>query len=107
MDCTSKQALLQVAKHIMQYIKGTTIFGPMFFSNTSSLPHTFTNVDSGQDLDTQKSTSSITYKLGNNNILWSIKLEPNVSFSTTKVEYGVLNEVTKDVFLIYNNYSMN
>ena len=87
----------QVLHGTMRYLEGTldsTMFYP--FGDNQPLV-TFADSDYGGCRDTRRSASGIIHKLGEAAIDWRSKRQPNVSLSTTKAQYRVLCEATRDI----------
>ena len=92
-----KEIHLTAAKRILWYLSGTSDYGLFLLANNNSTLNTFADVDWGRDIDTNQSTSGILHKLGDSSIYWVSKMQPTVSLSTTKVEYRVLTDASKDI----------
>ena len=77
-------------------------YGLFLPSSSSDTYHAYADVDWGRDIDTRRSTSGILHKLGASCILWTSKLQPTVSLSTTEAEYRVLTDASKDIIYFCN-----
>lgn len=92
----------KAAKYILRYLKGMMDYGLHHSHENVVTLHAYANadVDWDRDLDTRRSTSGIIHKIGDSPVHWSSKLQPTVSLSTTKVEYRVLTDTSKDVLYL-------
>jgi hypothetical protein len=88
---------LIAAKTILRYLKGSLDHGIFYPSQNPGNLFIFTDADWAGDVDSRRSTSRIIYKLGHAPIAWLIKLQPSVSLSSTKAEYRVLFEATRNI----------
>jgi hypothetical protein len=96
---------LIAAKNILRYLKGNLDHGIFYPSNNPGNLLTFTDADWARDPDSRHSTSRILYKLGTAPIAWSSKLQPSVSLSSTKAEYHVLSEATRNITYLCRLFS--
>ena len=74
-------------KHVMRCLKGNLDYGLIYASNAEIRLHGFKDsywVGSAKD---RKSTSGCCFSLGSCMISWFIRKQPNITLSTTKVEY--------------------
>jgi hypothetical protein len=86
-----------IAKNILRYLKGSLNHGIFYPLNNPGNLLIFSDVDWAGDLDSQRSTSGILYKLRNAPIAWSSKLQQFVSLSSTEVKYRILSEATRNI----------
>ncbi|KAI3423627.1 Exocyst subunit Exo70 family protein [Psidium guajava] len=78
---------LQVAKHILRYLKGIASLGLFYKKGENSDLLGFTDSDYAGDIEDRKSTSGYVFMLGSAAISCSSKKQPIISLSTTEVEF--------------------
>lgn len=95
--CDLKQVHLEVAKHILQYLKDTFEFGIYYQKRESNKLKGYINVDWVGDTNNHKSTLGYIFQLGSGPITWSSCKESTIALSSTKVEYQRLTKGEKKV----------
>ena len=101
---------LNVMKHVYHYLIGTQDLGLCFHGN--QLSHDligFSDSDWASDPNSQRSVTRYAFILCGAMITWSVKKQPTIALSSTKVEYMAITHSRKEaVFLshLFNNLSL-
>jgi len=93
----SEAVHLLATKKTLRYLNGTRDYGIMLTSKLGTTYHAYVDADWGKDTDTRRSTSGILYMIDDSVFNWSSKIQPTISLSSTKSEYRVLTNASKDI----------
>lgn len=89
-------------KRIFRYLKGTTNYGILFYSNPTHLTLVgYTDADYAGDLDDRKSRTGYTYKLANGPISWCSQRQTCTVDSTTESEFVAHSESVKEAIWLH------
>ncbi|RVW21877.1 Retrovirus-related Pol polyprotein from transposon TNT 1-94 [Vitis vinifera] len=94
----SKEHLV-AAIWILRYLKGTSKTCLCFGTNKPMLVGC-TDANMARDVDSRKSTSCYLITFSRGAVLWQSRLQKCVVLSTTKTEYIVITEVSKELLLM-------
>jgi hypothetical protein len=89
-------------KKIIQYLKNTSNYGPIYKKNSSLAPVAYADADHGGNNDDRKSTSGIIIKMANGPVIWRTKKQSVVALSTTEAEFISLTMVAREVIWLKN-----
>jgi hypothetical protein len=91
---------LQLIKHILRYIKGTSHYGLQIHKTSDLGLIAYSDADWAGCPDTRKSTSGFCVFLGNNLVSWSSRRQHTVSRSSAEAEYrAVANCIAESCWL--------
>ena len=83
-----RQVHIVVAKHVMNYLKGTVDYGLWFSVDCEFKLQGFTDSDWAGNVKDRKSTSGCCFNLGST-VIWFSRKQTSVALSTTEAEYIV------------------
>jgi hypothetical protein len=89
-----------VVKLIFRYLQRTLQMKLQFGATPSKEVLGYCDVDWGGDLEDKRSTIGFVFIMGGGTISWSNKRQPTIALSTTKVEYMVNTQATKEAIWI-------
>lgn len=90
----------QVAKQVLQYLKGTICHGLFLRSGQSLVPNAFSDSNWGGVTDGGRSTTTYILYFGSNVISWKSACQKSVSRSSTEVEYRAVANATIEVLWV-------
>lgn len=90
-------AHVTAAKHLLQYIKGTTNIGIVFRQNSVNLRQLCGVADTNyaNDVDTRRSTTGYTITIGGSTVCWKSRCQSSVALSATEAEYMGMGDCVK------------
>ena len=89
-----QEAHLQVAKHILCYIRRHPDLGLLFKQGEDNCLNGYTDADYGQDVDDRISVGAYIFFLGSSPISWNSKKQSSTSRSSCESEYRALAQCT-------------
>lgn len=92
-----KNIHVNAAKRILSYISGTLDHGIMYEGGGNHEFCGFSDSDYGGNLDTRKSTTGYTFRIGTGVVSWCSQSQKCVTLSTTEAEYIAASEATKEL----------
>jgi hypothetical protein len=95
-----QEAHLQVAKHIMCYIRRHPDLGLFFQQGEEICLNGYTDADYGQDIDDRVSAGAYIFFLGHSPISWNSKKQSSTSRSSCESEYRALAQCSCEVVWI-------
>lgn len=87
-------------KHILRYLKSTSSYVLLLPRNNSLRLHGFYDADWGGNLDDRKSTTRFGIYIGSTSVSWSSWKQRSVSWSSTEVEYRLLDASISELIWI-------
>ena len=87
-------------KSILRYLRGTTTHA-LCFEGSNIVLQGYVDSDMIGDKDNKRSTIGYAFTMGGTTISWILKLQKVVSLSSTKVEYVVAIEASKDMIWLH------
>lgn len=91
---SSSEGSWSLIKHILCYLKGTTLYG---LHITRISLHDFTDINWVSSVDNRKSTNNYLVYLDNTPISWKFGKQRTVTRSSTDVEYKALVDSTAEI----------
>ena len=91
-----RQAHLEVAIHIMRYLKGTMHLAVLYRRGEEINPSGFTDSDFQGDPEQQKSTSGYVFNIGSAPVSWRSKLQDEIAESNSEAEYRACTDALKE-----------
>ncbi len=87
-------------KWIFRYLQGSLQMKLQFGATSSKEVLGYYDADWGGDLEDRRSTIGFVFMMGGGAISWSSKQQPTITLSTTKAEYMVNTQATKEAIWI-------
>jgi hypothetical protein len=87
-------------KRIFRYLQGSLQMKLQFGATSSKEVLGYYDADWGGDLEDRRSTIGFVFMMGGGAISWSSKQQPTITLSTTKAEYMVNTQATKEAIWI-------
>jgi hypothetical protein len=94
----------KVVQWIFRYLNGSSN-ACLCFGKSGDGPVGYVDSDYGGDLDRRISLSGYVFTVGDCDVSWKARLQDTVALSTTKAEYMVIAEVTKEALWLKGIYS--
>ncbi|XP_022888908.1 uncharacterized protein LOC111404314 [Olea europaea var. sylvestris] len=91
---------LEVAHHLLQYLKASPGQGLLFSANSSLQIRAFSDADWGACLDTRKSVTGYCVFLGDSQVSWKAKKQTTISRFSAEAEYRALASTTSELIWI-------
>lgn len=86
----------QAAKHVLQYLRGTTDLGLKYDNhNSKQILLGYADADWGADLDTRRSTTGYVFKTFGGTVAWKSKRQSTIALSTTQAEILASTDAVK------------
>lgn len=95
-----QEAHLQVAKHILRYIRRFPGLGLFFQQGEENRLQGYTDADYGQDIDDRISVGAYIFFLGNSPVSWNSKKQSSTSRSSCESEYRALAQCSCEAIWI-------
>ncbi|XP_062538037.1 uncharacterized protein LOC134206350 [Armigeres subalbatus] len=83
-------------KHLMRYVKGTSIYRLVYRRNKQSIIEGFSDADWASDHDDRKSTTGYVFTAQGGAISWCCKRQQTVALSTCEAEYMALSAAVQE-----------
>lgn len=85
---------------VVKYLQGTTDYGLHLAKKSGYLLQAWPDADWGRDKENRRSRSGIIVTIGGNTVIWTSKMQPSVSLSTSEAELYALSQCVRDEQLV-------